>query len=268
MARRRVPSFDDRLRRTPRIRSVTIQGSTITVEFKDRMDTRRSTSVFRVFTTASGVVEYVGASWVNEFRFTSNAATIPGAYTGPSYARYMSGNLRNKSRFELLNGTRCDRILVQEDEVVTGAILAFGGTAAPSGYLLCDGSVVSRTTYAALFAAIGTNYGAGDGSTTFKLPDLRGRTIIGTGQGSGLTNRVIGANVGAETHVLTIAQMPAHNHELLSPGSAGDSLGIVTTDPNLFKNNGDPIEAIQVQGGGAAHNNMQPSQVCTFIIKT
>src|SRR5947209_3792877 len=63
--------------------------------------------------------------------------------------------------------------------VPTGSLLPFAGTAAPTGYLLCDGSAVSRTTEAALFAVIGTAYGKGDGSTTFNLPDMRGRAAFG-----------------------------------------------------------------------------------------
>lgn len=265
MARRRVPSFDDRLRRTPRILSVTIAGSDIIVRFKDRMDTRRSTCVWNVYTPAGGIVTYQNASWIDEFSFSSTASSVNPTYSGPEFARYMSGNLRNKSRFELLNWTRCDRILVQEDEVVTGAILAFGGTSAPSGYLLCDGSLVSRTTYAALFAAIGTNFGVGDGSTTFGLPDLRGRTPIGTGQGSGLTNRTIGQKVGAETHQLTLAQLPAHSHTINAPvaGSADCPQFVTNT-----KQSGAASGATNSAGSNQAHNNMQPSQVCTFIIKT
>ncbi|HZY09364.1 MAG TPA: phage tail protein, partial [Ilumatobacteraceae bacterium] len=69
--------------------------------------------------------------------------------------------------------------------VPIGTMVAFGGTAAPSGWLFCDGSNVSRTTYADLFAAIGVTWGPGDGSTTFKLPDLRGRSLLGAGVGSG-----------------------------------------------------------------------------------
>jgi len=65
--------------------------------------------------------------------------------------------------------------------VPAGVIEAFAGSVAPSGYLFCDGSAVSRTTYAALFAAIGSGYGAGDGSTTFNLPDLQGRIPVGLG---------------------------------------------------------------------------------------
>lgn len=93
-----------------------------------------------------------------------------------------------------------------------GTVQMFAGSVTPTGWLLCDGSAVSRTTFAALFAAIGTNYGIGDGSTTFSLPDGRGRTPIGAGQGTGLTNRALGARVGEEAHQLTIAELAAHTH--------------------------------------------------------
>ena len=75
-----------------------------------------------------------------------------------------------------------------------GAILAFGGSSAPAGWLLCQGQAVSRTTYAALFAAIGTAYGAGDGSTTFNLPDPREAALVGAG-----------------TNVLNAGSIAAHN---------------------------------------------------------
>jgi phage-related tail fiber protein len=73
-----------------------------------------------------------------------------------------------------------------------GTPLPFAGATAPTGFLLCDGAAVSRTTYAALFTAISTVYGAGDGSTTFNLPDYRGAILMGAGQGTGLNNRTLG----------------------------------------------------------------------------
>lgn len=80
------------------------------------------------------------------------------------------------------------------------------------GWLVCDGTAVARTAYPALFAAIGTVWGAGDGSSTFNLPDLRGRALMGAGQGAGLSARALGALIGVETVALTVAQMPAHGH--------------------------------------------------------
>lgn len=93
-----------------------------------------------------------------------------------------------------------------------GVIVPYAGSGSVDGWLNCDGSAVSRTTYADLFAIIGTTYGSGDGSTTFNLPDLRGRTIIGVGQGSGLTNRTLAATVGVETHPLVTSELPSHTH--------------------------------------------------------
>lgn len=93
-----------------------------------------------------------------------------------------------------------------------GAVTAFAGAAAPAGWLIADGSAVSRTTYALLFALLSTTYGAGDGSTTFNLPDLRGRAPIGVSGG-----HARGASGGAETTTLSTSQLPAHDH-----GSVGD----------------------------------------------
>jgi microcystin-dependent protein len=95
-----------------------------------------------------------------------------------------------------------------------GSTMPWPSVTPPTGWLLADGSNVSRTTYAALFAVVGTTFGAGDGSTTFAVPDLRGKFILGAGQGSGLTNRVLAASGGEEAHALTSAENAAHTHTL------------------------------------------------------
>lgn len=150
-----------------------------------------------------------------------------------------------------------------------GLIFPYGGSTVPAGWLACDGSAVSRTTYAALFAAIGTTWGVGDGATTFNVPDLRGRTLIGSGTGSGLTARTVGTqNIGEETHILTTNEMPAHNHPT-TRGNGGTSNGA------YFSYNGSTgtqttdsaTTAMQNTGGGAAHNVMQPSAVVTYMIR-
>ncbi len=142
----------------------------------------------------------------------------------------------------------------------TGSILMRGGSTTPSGYLLCDGSLVSRVTYANLFAVIGTSYGAGDGSTTFALPDHRGRTPVGSGTGAGLSARSIGQSVGAETHQLVIAELPSHNHS----GSATVAAAILAAGANTGS-----VSSAQTgsTGGDMPHNNMQPSLTVNFIIK-
>ena len=159
------------------------------------------------------------------------------------------------------NGSSWDIVTVTNP---AGAILPYAGASAPSGYLLCDGSAVSRTTYAALFTVIGTTYGVGDGSTTFNLPDLR--TRIPGGYKSGDANfGTLGTTVGEHTHVLTVNEIPAHNHDIstysntpaLRPQINAGSTGSVT----LAASTGDT-------GGGLAHNNIQPTLTLNFIIKT
>lgn len=84
----------------------------------------------------------------------------------------------------------------------------------PSGFLECNGAAVSRTTYSDLFAKIGTSWGVGDGSTTFNLPDMRGRSPMGQGTGTGLSVRTLGQYPGAETHALVTGELPSHNHSM------------------------------------------------------
>lgn len=95
----------------------------------------------------------------------------------------------------------------------TGAVITFAGSAAPAGWLLCDGSTVSRTTYAALFAAIGATYGAGDGNTTFALPDLRGRVAAGANASNALASKA-----GADSKQITRANLPAEKLNLEDNG--------------------------------------------------
>jgi microcystin-dependent protein len=91
----------------------------------------------------------------------------------------------------------------------TGVVQMYGGSTAPTGWILCNGTAVSRTTYASLFAVCSTAFGTGDGSTTFNVPDFRGRTPIGVGTGSGLTARTLGSNYGAETSTLSSSNIPS-----------------------------------------------------------
>lgn len=156
----------------------------------------------------------------------------------------------------------------------------------PTGWLLCDGRAVSRTIYAALFAAAGTQWGAGDGSTTFNLPDLRGRSPMGSGTGTGLTARTVGSLVGEERHTLVNGEMPAHNHGGWTGGmnslsvndvygaGGGTDFKILTWGGAFIGNDNNKWDdlihnhAISTDGGGAAHNTVQPSAVVSFLVKT
>jgi microcystin-dependent protein len=95
--------------------------------------------------------------------------------------------------------------------VPTGTVLDFAGATIPASYLLCDGTVYPIATYPALGALLTNKYG-GDGTTTFAVPDCRGRTAIGTGTGSGLTARTLAAKGGAESIVLAVGHLPSHTH--------------------------------------------------------
>jgi microcystin-dependent protein len=128
-----------------------------------------------------------------------------------------------------------------------GVITAFAGSTAPTGYLLCNGATVSRATYASLFAIIGTTYGSGDGSTTFAVPDLRSKMIVGVGQGSGLTNRTLASSGGIETKTLAISEMPSHNHSINDPGHAHSQ----TTVNDDFNNSGGNPPGFSADGAGS-----------------
>lgn len=144
-----------------------------------------------------------------------------------------------------------------------GVVKMFAGSIAPTGYLICDGSAVSRTAYANLFNVIGTSYGDGDGATTFNLPDLKGRVV--TGYNSNDTSfDTIGKTGGEKTHTLTINEIPSHTHALDVLGSGSETpAGLnYTVSPGGANTN-----FTQLTGGGQPHNNLQPYIVMNYIIK-
>lgn len=158
-----------------------------------------------------------------------------------------------------------------------GIVSPYAGSAAPNGYLLCDGSAINRTDYARLFSAIGTAYGAGNGSTTFNLPDLRGRVVAaldnmgGTDAGRLDLANTLGTTAGTQTHTLTTAEMPSHQHNTAgSPGIYRNYLGGGSSHAFLGANTSttvsDPYNT-SFTGGGGAHNNMQPTILMNYIIK-
>jgi len=167
----------------------------------------------------------------------------------------------------------------------SGTVVPFAGSSAPTGYLLAQGQAVSRSTYSDLFSAIGTTYGTGDGSSTFNLPDLRGRVVAGkddmggssanrlTDQTGGLNGDTLGDTGGSETHTLTTAQLAAHTHGAgsytaaltsggnSSAGGLGNRGNLNTADLTVSGTSGST-------GSDQAHNNVQPTIILNYIIKT
>jgi microcystin-dependent protein len=220
---------------------------------------------------------------------TGTAATTPVAPT-PAFSRYLVlATVNVAAGMSSLTTTDVvpSRIRAGSATVPTGAIQMFAGSAAPSGYLICDGASVNRADFPALFTVIGTTYGSSSG-TTFNLPDLRGRTPIGVGTGTGLTTRTLGAMGGAENVTLTIAQMPSHNHggSVVTGGAhthdmtsvitafAGNTWNIVNGNGwalatrTTVAGQGSHTHTINSEGGGTGHPNMQPFLALNFIIRS
>jgi microcystin-dependent protein len=143
-----------------------------------------------------------------------------------------------------------------------GQYRKFANAAEDFGWLKCIGQDISRTTYANLFIAIGTAFGSGDGSTTFTLPDFRGKVSGDIGQGVDLTNRTLGQATGTEVHTLSINEIPSHDHQIY--GDSGSGIGGSSTTDRVLKNGDGNVKNVYVKdtintGGGASHNNMQPT---------
>ena len=142
-----------------------------------------------------------------------------------------------------------------------GVITMYGGTAAPLGTLLCNGTEVSRTTYSRLFDVIGTIYGAGNGTGTFNLPNLQGRVPVGLKASEPVFN-TLGNIGGTGAHTLTVNEIPPHTHTYLGVNSQGAFSG----GDNVAENDPRPTETTGSTGGGLAHNNLQPYIVLNYII--
>ena len=163
------------------------------------------------------------------------------------------------------------------DTLPIGSITAYGKETAPANWLICDGSAVSRSAYADLFAVIGTKYGEGDGSTTFNLPNLKGRVPVGLDSDDTDFN-TIGKTGGEKTHTLTIDEMPSHDHGEVFPSKYGYEYPLLTKNGSGSSKNGimplleiSEITDFQTMAGttgeGKSHNNLQPYEVNNFIIK-
>jgi microcystin-dependent protein len=241
------------------------------------------TSIPSVLSNASGVGLILGSGQTQVYVANSNNNVVT--------TITQAGTL-NTSNIQTGGTTRLDSSgVLQNISNMVGLVLPFAGSSAPTGWLFCQGQAVSRTTYSALFTVIGSTYGVGDGSTTFNLPDLKGRVAVGAGSNTGLSNRVLAATGGEENHLMTVAEMPSHNHggtsgaTDLSHTHSFNMYGGSFTDGNaaasIFTGHSaqgsratsgasvsmNHSHSIPSQGGGTAFNVMQPFIVMNFIIK-
>lgn len=216
------------------------------------------------FTSVGGDTLNVNGLGAKPIYKTTNAGLIAIAASdmelGSMYAlAYDSALNSGGGGFQLLNSSGA---------IPSGTIMHTAASAAPAGWLLANGAAVSRTTYATLFAAIGTAYGSGDGSTTFNLPDGRGRVLVGqdpsnaTGRltantSQGVSAATLGNAGGEQSHTLATGELAAHNHGVNDPshihgvGDPGHGHGVA--DPTHAHSVADPTHTHGVGDPGHAH---------------
>ena len=235
----------------------------------------------------------VGLSTSNRFKTIDSGGTVGyllDTQTGVDTNSYQNGSITlAKLATSLVN------IIIPP-----GMIRFFAGPSPPATWLVCDGSAVSRTTYAALYAAIGTYWGAGDNITTFNLPDFRGRSPLGyvNNAVAGITPRSFASLGGEEYHVLSQAELAAHSHSVLANttgisitqtphshgivnpvGGAAAAVGsgqysavgstqTLTANANVSISDPGHAHGVSNTGGNGGHNNMSPFAVLYVIIKT
>jgi microcystin-dependent protein len=194
------------------------------------------------------------------------------------YSAYLPGILEKEALVGYPGSPSTSNKYLTQSFLPSGSITMYGGAAAPTGWLLCDGSAVSRTTYSALFSAIGSLYGNGNATTTFNVPDLRGRVPVGAGTGAGgglkgagtvpsggsvLSEWTPGLWFGEEKHTQTEAELAAHTHPAqITTGSTSTGLPTITAVANSATFNTGST------GSSTPFNVIQPMMVVSFIIKT
>jgi microcystin-dependent protein len=161
-------------------------------------------------------------------------------------------------------------------DAFVGEIRMFGGNFPPVGWAFCDGQLVSRSVYSNLFNVIGTTYGAGDGATTFALPDLRSRNPMHRGHGPGLHDRPLAAKSGAENVGLDQAMLPAHTHDARANAASAAATSPANAVPAARAANAYAAASdggtrfdqhfVYPTGGGLRHPNMAPYLPVSFII--
>jgi microcystin-dependent protein len=193
----------------------------------------------------------------------------------PTYVTLTGATVTNAGVVSLDAGVVTSSMLAAP--IPTGAVIPYAGTSAPTGWLVCDGTEknsVSDTTLADLYTAIGIRYG-GSSASAFNLPDMRGRVAVAADGAAArmASNDAAGESGGEELHTLTVAEMPAHAHDV-NTGTANNNAGGVAGNAPKGSDLGSPTvsaytDGALTKGGDTAFNNMQPYQVVdNYIIKT
>jgi microcystin-dependent protein len=179
-----------------------------------------------------------------EALFVAPSGRVGIGRTDPSAALDVNGRIKDQTGFV----------------VAVGSIIAFAGTQAPEGWLFCDGTKIPDDKFSDLRGVLQRDV----------TPDLRGRTLVGAGQGAGLTKRILGQQGGEENHKMSIAEMPAHKHYGFGEGYQDWPLGVMEKN-KMGSNGGKDYDNYYYgttdAGGSTPFNNMQPYQVVNYIIK-
>lgn len=239
------------------------------------LDRKQSNQVFYDITNAIRQYQTHGKP---DYITPSDNGGVPFPYELYAQVRFDPGSgfkvYENQFNANTNNPTSPTWQVISGDPIPPGSIVGYGGPTPPTGYLICDGTAVSRTTYANMFAAIGIAWGPGDGSTTFNLPDMRRRIPVGAGGTDpySLLPTTLGSYGGTDSVTLTAGQMAAHVHAF-----ATSFILYPFKDISSHSNHGEidlqfgqtlPRPQTGTSGGGQAHPNIQQGAVGYWLIKT
>lgn len=223
------------------------------------------TSVQTTYLARTGILAMTGA-----LSFQLSPITVRYRPTNVGYPT-LSGDLANLFYLNEQIAT------VGLNDIPVGALQPFFGSTVPTNFLLCDGREVSRTVYQNLFLIIGVAYGTPTNVNVFKLPDLRGRTIIGKDNMGGVSANVVtnvqadalGGIMGTETHALTIAELAPHEHTFSDANASAGTLGVLLGADSTDSDNtiATTSRTSSSSGSGTAHANVQPSMAVNYVIR-
>ena len=224
------------------------------------------------FTTSSGNFTTTSGNFTTTSgNFTTTSGKIGIGVTNPNDKLEVSGNIN-------LNSTTSNsNQFIGFGISPVGSITMYGGQTAPSGWHLCNGTALNRTTYSSLFNIIGTIYGAGNGSTTFLLPNMNGRFVVGVGtitdsstQGNFTATYNLGGKDGTQKHILTENELPSHSHTFYAKRQSSPQAGSNSHDNPRTGTSGDGYNGqitTDATGGGQEHENRPPYITLNYIIR-